>query len=77
MTSLLDKALQVRTRNHKTPKFIPEEVELALASLRGDVSDGQVSVAAGMSRANTPTWVLSRLRYAYREGSLKIADSLS
>lgn len=71
--SLLEKAKAIELKPRAgVGEFLMEEIELALAWLRYEVRDRQVSNATGTSHGNVPTWAMARIRSAVRSGHITI-----
>lgn len=68
---LIDNAKEVHRKNGKN--FTDEEIDLALAFLKGDVKSPGVSVALGFkSRSYAMYWLTTAIREAYRQGRISI-----
>jgi hypothetical protein len=77
-STLLSKAKAVSVEGSRAKRYkrfpIQEEIELALAWLRGEIATKQVSVALGYSvtTANVLYRISSILKEAYAQGYIKI-----
>lgn len=71
MSTLLEKAKTCA--GTKTSGVPEEELELALAFLRGEIeSPTPVAEAVGIHRGNVNAWVLIRLRRALAKGLIRV-----
>lgn len=61
MSTLLDKAKAESGPARKQTLVTPEQIELAVAWARGEVSTGQASRAAGIKATNWLAWAAHRL----------------
>lgn len=59
-----------------TRVFSDEEIEVALASLTGEISALQASVAVGGTGGNATQYIFPVLKEAYRRGRLKIVNEM-
>jgi hypothetical protein len=72
--TLLEKALATRTRRRHRTDVTPEEMELVIAWLQGQISYGQVRTAFGVnSSSNVYSRVSIILKVAFQRGRLQIA----
>lgn len=73
MTTLLERAKKVRIGRSKTKVFTAEEIELAIAWLRGEVTLMQVARALKINANNDAYIPLARaIRQALEEGIISI-----
>lgn len=74
LMTLKEKAAQVsfRSGRYVSPDYPAEEVELAVAWVRGEVSGAQVSSALQLAQGtNTYAWLAPRLKRAFHIGSIQ------
>ena len=70
--TLLEKALALRTnRGGRGHLYTYEEIDLAFAFVRNEISTRQVSGAMGFSHQYVYAWTLGALRAALKNGRLK------
>ena len=70
MNQLIQVALQVkRTRDASRT---PEEIELALAWLKGEITTRGAAKALNVTSSAVPNWIVWTLRQAQERGKIKI-----
>lgn len=72
MTSLLERAKNIKTRRKKRLVFSEEELSLYVAWLKEEVTIKQIATAMGLTGANLRYRMLVMSKQLFEEGRLKV-----